>query len=176
MSRTGCLLVAFSALASVEAAVAAEKVTISLVGQIPKRCVVGDFVEAKTAPTILTPTGSREWAFAIDCNTPFSYALLARHGSLRRRGLQLAGTAAFTDQVPYVADLFIPLADGNREAISDRCTGEQLYSGRCGRGESGSSVSMGQSGKLGMSWSMAGMLPVAGDWVEILEIQVGVRP
>ncbi len=118
----------------------------------------------------VTKTGRKDYAFLVNCNTPFSYWLEAQYGALTNSS---AGPAAkgFTATIPYDVAVHIP-TDG--APIDDRCTSESLRSGRvtCPFSDSGNNIAMQSEAQLSLTWRSAGKAAIAGDYVDRLTIRV----
>jgi hypothetical protein len=152
-------------------AFAAGSVSVRLEADVLPECAIAGMggasgaVIAMDAGDIGTP-GSRQLAFQLNCNAPFSYSLEARSGALTHGGA-LAG-------IPYTVVMHIA-TDG--AAIQDECPGESLKAGhvRCPFTDSGNAVAVEAEGRLTVAWRPPSELPPAGEYSERLTLTLATR-
>jgi hypothetical protein len=159
-------------------ALGAGKVAVRLEGDIVPECAVAGGAPSGSAVTAglpidigeVTRPGSRDYAFAVDCNAPFSYRLEAQYGALTNVTAAPA-PSGFTAHVPYEVAVRIP-TDG--VPINDRCTGDSIRAGRvtCPFSTSGDSVALGSQAQITITWRQPAEMPLAGAYVERLTIMV----
>ena len=153
-------------------ALAASKVAVRLEGDIAPECTIAGGASVGVPFDIgdMRRPGRREYAFALNCNTPFSYRLEAEYGALTHAG-QDAAPRGFTAAVPYDVAVHIP-TDG--ASIDDRCTGESIRVGRvtCPFSTSGDSIALGSQAQLTIIWQPPEEMPLAGAYTERLTVMV----
>ncbi len=125
----------------------------------------------------LRRNGNVDLPFRMNCNVPFDYRLSAERGALGYDGEAVKVNGPFAREIPYWVEVVVPLRDGNRSEIRFRCAGSDLAGGgRCGRGDSGTSIAPGASGRLVIRWSMPDLPLLAGRYRERLQFTVTPRP
>jgi hypothetical protein len=164
-------------LALCDAALAGSTVSVRLEGDIAPECSLaagpaGPIATAGLPIDIgdVTRPGSRNYAFALNCNAPFGYRLEAQYGALTNAA---AGPvpSGFTAAVPYDVAVHIPI-DG--PSIDDRCAGDTIRAGRvsCPFSTSGNNIALGSQAQLTITWMAPGEMPLAGAYVERLTVMV----
>jgi hypothetical protein len=164
----------------ISAALAANKVTVKLEGEIGPECAIQGGTVSGSSSTLGMPLalgdisqpGHREFGFMLNCNTPFSYRLEAQYGALTNTSASVAPNG-FTDAVPYDVAVRIP-TDG--AAIEDRCASGSIRSGRitCPFTDSGNKIALQSAAQLTITWQPPGKMPLAGAYVERLTVEISM--
>ena len=165
---------------SAAGALAAQHISVQLNGDILPVCALLDVngsgnqaLALDMSPGDITNSGTREFKFMVDCNTPFEYRLEAQHGALTYQGGKSA-PPDFAASIPYHVAVHIPTSGA---PINDRCEGEDLRTEktRCQFSNSGDAIALKTTGKLTFAWTPKGT-PLAGQYSEQMTLRVTIKP
>jgi len=150
---------------------AASSVSIELQGEIEPECQLNALSSAIDLGSIFK-SGSKQISFGINCNAPFSYAVMSQSGGLQN-GDRTPVRAGFTSFVVYSVAVAIQTDGGT---IAGACSSAALtpQAPTCSYPDSGNKIAIGQVGFLNLSWSSPDEL-VAGPYVDVLTLSLQPR-
>jgi hypothetical protein len=134
----------------ISAALAANKVTVKLEGEIEPECAIQGGTDSTLDLGDISQPGSKEYGFVLNCNAPFTYRLEAQYGALTNTSAS-AVRYGFTGAVPYDVTVHIPTSG---KAIEDRCASATIQAGRvsCTFGNSSNNVASNSQSQIVIHW------------------------
>jgi hypothetical protein len=157
-------------------AFAGTQVRLHLQGDIAPECTIGGQSGGSSATLALplelgdiSRPGSKEYAFLLGCNAPFSYRLEAQYGAFTNTGVEQAQDG-FTAAILYDVKISIPTDGG---PIQDWCASASLRSGRvtCSFTPSADNTALNSLARLTFTWRPNG-LPIAGEYSDRIVFQI----
>jgi hypothetical protein len=150
---------------------AASSVSIELQGEIEPECQLNAGSSTVELGSIVK-SGSKQISFGINCNAPFSYAVVSQSGGLQNADSTTV-RAGFTSFVVYSVGVAIQTDGGT---IAGACPSAALTarSSTCSYPDSGNKIAIHQAGSLTLSWSSTDEL-VAGPYVDVLTLSLQPR-
>ncbi len=175
MALAAAAVLAAAHAARTSAASAATKVSVALEGRITAECSVSGAASVAAGVEVgdITKPGSKEVAYAINCNTPFKYSLVSQHGALQHEAAKVP--AGFAARVPYRVAVHIPTDD---VTISDACDSASIQAGQvtCRFSDSRNGIAIDRQAKVTMAWVGETITLLAGDYSDRLTFTVEVKP
>lgn len=165
--------IAGSLLGNVSPTRAEDQVQLELIGTREPRCGISD-LQGRLDLGRLDRAGTSTITFTVDCNTPFSYALTSRHGSLVP--LSAPGVASEA-AVAYQVATHIQTSGG--PLLSDACPSISLLeeTQSCNLSNSGNAIALNAPASITVSWQAPGarILP-AGLYEDYLTLVLSPQP
>jgi hypothetical protein len=147
------------------------KVRLELRGRVAPRCSLSGMPSAIDLGRIIPGGGElrREFAFQVDCNTPFVFALISPHGALRRGNNP---QEAAQREIAYNARLTIWTDAGG--GLSLECTSRQISDEQTGcKGSSKDNIAIRKDGILSINWVLPKTALVEGPYTSVLRLELG---
>jgi hypothetical protein len=158
--------------AQVLASADGDKVRLELRGRVAPRCSLSGMPSAIDLGRIIPGGGElrRDFAFQVDCNTPFTYAMVSGSAAMRRSA---DGRDDHAGSIPYRARLTITTDSGGRLSLD--CTGQEIAAeaGTC-RGLSGDEIAIRKDAVLAVSWAVPDTSIKAGFYTAPIHLELGV--
>jgi len=149
-----------------------DSVRIELEGTIPVACGVTAISGSFDFKAALAGA-SQQLAMGVDCNVPYTLTASSRHGGLISDAATGPGVV---NAVGYDLSLMVPTTGGGQVRLN--CTSAEMKagaSGVCAHADSGNEISVGQSAALIMTLKNAGLVLAAGDYGDVIVVEVVPR-
>jgi len=145
-------------------------VSITFVGQLPRKCVLNNPNPAVDLGQ-LSQKGSASVYFFLSCNSDFHFALSSQNGGLVQQGAQ--SRLPFIALIPYAVSFNL---GPKRISEPERCHSSYMTgpSPSCSGFASANIVApSGQNASLQFSWDFSGRVPLSGSFRDTLVFTVG---
>ncbi len=157
-------------LASGRAAADDRSVSITFVGQLPRKCVLNNPNPAVDLGQ-LSQKGSASVYFSLSCNADFHFALSSQNGGLAQQGAQ--SRPPFIGLIPYTVSFNL---GPKRISEAGMCrSGNMTGQFPSCSGFAGANIvnPSGQNASLQFSWDFSGSVPLSGSFRDTLVFTVG---
>ena len=160
-------LLAVAAAIYTVAAASTSQVQVELEGEIPVAC--GITSSSGTFDFRAALTGApQSMAMGVDCNVPYTLIATSQNGALTS---DAAAAPGITNKVAYDLRVAVPTTGGGQVNLA--CASEQLATnGSCATATSGNEISVGQSAALTMTLNTDSKVLAAGDYGDVIVVQV----
>lgn len=160
---------------------AADEVQITIQGEIEPSCGLTG-AQGMMQLGDVSVAGERALAFTVNCNAPFSYALVSEHGGLAASSGTMVVGGEFQVLKPYAVSTRFQtdvgmfgdsaLQSGNLTVAAAAPCLSVPYSSSCPFSSSGSGVAINQTGELRLNWTAATTPLIAGSYADIIVLTV----
>lgn len=179
--RTICAAASALALLAAPCAWAADEVQITIQGEIEPSCGLSGGGGAMQLGDI-SVAGEKALAFTVNCNAPFTYALVSAHGGLASAsGAPVIG-GAFQTLMPYAVSARFEtdqgmfgdtaLQSGDLTAAAAAPCLADTFSASCPFATSGAGIAINRGGELRLKWSAATTPLLAGAYADTITLTV----
>ncbi|WP_374613043.1 hypothetical protein [Sphingorhabdus sp.] len=149
-------------------AYAQNQLTVEVAGMIEQACSIS--VGNAFGAVNLERSGSAQATANVDCNTGFEIDARSDAGGFAANFRTPNG---FDASLPYAFDFALPLENGS--TMRKNCTSSEMKSRACLMG-SGGAASIGQTGRLLLSWNTLGTLLAPGNYSDTITLFIAARP